>query len=178
MEKYTRNARFCLICNYVSKLIPAVQSRCTRFRFKPLGDEFVRPRLQHVVDQERCGGVGGGLCMNRPGLPLAPPSPPACTQRQRWSNYTALPLPPSPFLPVSHSVNTALSPPPPRLHACSVNMGPGGMDALVALGGGDMRRSLNILQVCGGGDEPIDPAGVGPGSWIFRYDGCGPRRHG
>jgi DNA polymerase III delta prime subunit len=28
-----------------------------------------------------------------------------------------------------------------------VKMGPGGMDALVALGGGDMRRSLNILQV-------------------------------
>jgi hypothetical protein len=30
-------------------------------------------------------------------------------------------------------------------------MGPGGMDALVALGGGDMRRSLNILQVRGRG---------------------------
>ena len=66
MEKYTRNARFCLICNYVSKLIPAVQSRCTRFRFKPLGDEFVRPRLQHVVDQERCGGVGGGALYEPP----------------------------------------------------------------------------------------------------------------
>jgi len=26
-------------------------------------------------------------------------------------------------------------------------MGPDGMEALVALGGGDMRRSLNILQV-------------------------------
>lgn len=25
MEKYTRNARFCLICNYVSKIIPALQ---------------------------------------------------------------------------------------------------------------------------------------------------------
>ena len=29
MEQYSRNARFCLICNYVSKIIPAVQSRCT-----------------------------------------------------------------------------------------------------------------------------------------------------
>ena len=28
-----------------------------------------------------------------------------------------------------------------------MKMGPGGMEALVALGGGDMRRSLNILQV-------------------------------
>lgn len=26
-------------------------------------------------------------------------------------------------------------------------MGPGGLDALVTLGAGDMRRSLNILQV-------------------------------
>ena len=31
---------------------------------------------------------------------------------------------------------------------CSVKMGPGGLDALVALGAGDMRRSLNIIQSC------------------------------
>ena len=29
-------------------------------------------------------------------------------------------------------------------------MGPGGMDALVRLGGGDMRKTLNILQVVTG----------------------------
>lgn len=31
--------------------------------------------------------------------------------------------------------------------SCRVKMGEGGMDALIALGGGDMRRSLNIVQV-------------------------------
>jgi replication factor C subunit 3/5 len=36
MEQYTRNTRFCLICNYVNKIIPALQSRCMRFRFAPL----------------------------------------------------------------------------------------------------------------------------------------------
>ncbi|TNN45388.1 Replication factor C subunit 5 [Liparis tanakae] len=32
IEKYTENTRFCLIGNYLSKIIPALQSRCTRFR--------------------------------------------------------------------------------------------------------------------------------------------------
>ena len=31
IEKYTSNTRFCLICNYVNKIIPALQSRCTRY---------------------------------------------------------------------------------------------------------------------------------------------------
>ena len=31
MEKYTENTRFCLICNYLSKIIPAIQSRSERF---------------------------------------------------------------------------------------------------------------------------------------------------
>eukprot|EP00878_Enallax_costatus_P026559 GHUV01028505.1.p1 GENE.GHUV01028505.1~~GHUV01028505.1.p1 ORF type:complete len:210 (+),score=54.50 GHUV01028505.1:200-829(+) len=53
IEKYTRNTRFCLICNYVSKIIPALQSRCTRFRFPPLDEAHVRERLQHVVQQEK-----------------------------------------------------------------------------------------------------------------------------
>ena len=39
IEKYTKHTRFCLIGNYVSKVIPALQSRCTRFRFAPLGPE-------------------------------------------------------------------------------------------------------------------------------------------
>ncbi|VDQ07084.1 unnamed protein product [Trichobilharzia regenti] len=36
IEKFTENTRFCLICNYLSKIIPAIQSRCTKFRFAPL----------------------------------------------------------------------------------------------------------------------------------------------
>ena len=38
VEKYSKTTRFCLICNYVAKIIPALQSRCTRFRFGPLTD--------------------------------------------------------------------------------------------------------------------------------------------
>ena len=57
MEKYTRNVRFCLICNYVGRIIPALQSRCTRFRFPPLAEAYVRSRLQHVVAAEGCASM-------------------------------------------------------------------------------------------------------------------------
>jgi hypothetical protein len=43
---------------------------------------------------------------------------------------------------------------------CSVKMGPGGMDALVALGGGDMRRSLNIVQSCHMAFDQVDEEAV------------------
>lgn len=52
IEKYSRNTRFCLICNYVSKIIPALQSRCTKFRFAPLKPLQIKTRLQHVIEKE------------------------------------------------------------------------------------------------------------------------------
>ncbi|KAI9028653.1 P-loop containing nucleoside triphosphate hydrolase protein [Hyaloraphidium curvatum] len=52
IERYTSNVRFCLVCNYASKIIPALQSRCTRFRFAPLGAEQVRSRLDHILEKE------------------------------------------------------------------------------------------------------------------------------
>eukprot|EP01087_Luapelamoeba_hula_P015889 TRINITY_DN4813_c0_g1_i3.p1 TRINITY_DN4813_c0_g1~~TRINITY_DN4813_c0_g1_i3.p1 ORF type:complete len:260 (-),score=27.57 TRINITY_DN4813_c0_g1_i3:49-828(-) len=53
IEKYTRNTRFCMIGNYVNKIIPALQSRCTRFRFAPLKNDMIRPRLDHIIKQEK-----------------------------------------------------------------------------------------------------------------------------
>ncbi len=53
IEKYTKNARFCLICNYVSKIIPALQSRCTRFRFAPLHPQQIQGRLEEVAKAEK-----------------------------------------------------------------------------------------------------------------------------
>merc|ERR1712142_553115 len=52
IEKFTDNVRFCLICNYLSKIIPALQSRCTRFRFGPLQEEQILPRLEQVCQKE------------------------------------------------------------------------------------------------------------------------------
>ena len=38
IETYTNNARFCIICNFKSKIIEAIQSRCTIFKFAPLSE--------------------------------------------------------------------------------------------------------------------------------------------
>jgi len=61
IEKYTKNARFCLICNYVSKIIPALQSRCTRFRFAPLNPNQIRGRLQEVAKKEKVPITSDGV---------------------------------------------------------------------------------------------------------------------
>uniref|UniRef100_A0ABD2W793 Replication factor C C-terminal domain-containing protein n=2 Tax=Trichogramma TaxID=7490 RepID=A0ABD2W793_9HYME len=52
MEKETKNTRFCLICNYVSRIIDPLTSRCTKFRFKPLGEEKIIERLEYICQQE------------------------------------------------------------------------------------------------------------------------------
>lgn len=52
IEKYTKSTRFALICNHVNKIIPALQSRCTRFRFAPLDAAHIKERLQYVVTAE------------------------------------------------------------------------------------------------------------------------------
>jgi len=60
MEKYTENVRFCMIGNYLGKIIPALQSRCTRFRFGPLNAEQILPRLEHVCESESVDITQGG----------------------------------------------------------------------------------------------------------------------
>eukprot|EP00924_Labyrinthula_sp_SR-Ha-C_P003731 maker-scaffold_3-snap-gene-3.2-mRNA-1 protein AED:0.27 eAED:0.27 QI:51/1/1/1/1/1/2/81/364 len=59
IEKYSQTTRFCLICNYVSKIIPAIQSRCTKFRFSPLKQEQIKSKLQFVVEKENVSLTNG-----------------------------------------------------------------------------------------------------------------------
>ncbi|XP_064612888.1 replication factor C subunit 5-like [Liolophura sinensis] len=61
IEKFTENTRFCIICNYLSKIIPAIQSRCTRFRFGPLTTDQMVPRLEHVVSEEQIKVTEDGM---------------------------------------------------------------------------------------------------------------------
>jgi replication factor C subunit 2/4 len=52
MEKYTRVTRFCLICNYVSRIIEPLASRCAKFRFKPLPRQPMIERLNFICQAE------------------------------------------------------------------------------------------------------------------------------
>ncbi|KAK1925917.1 putative DNA replication factor [Papiliotrema laurentii] len=52
IEQHTKNVRFCILCNYVNKITPAIQSRCTRFRFSPLPEKEVQRKVDEVVEKE------------------------------------------------------------------------------------------------------------------------------
>ncbi|RNA30478.1 replication factor C subunit 5 [Brachionus plicatilis] len=61
LEKFTDNTRFCIICNYLSKIIPAIQSRCTRFRFGPLTEDKMKLRLDHIIQIENVDITEDGM---------------------------------------------------------------------------------------------------------------------
>ena len=52
IERTSDNARFVLICNQVNRLIPALQSRCMRFRYAPLDADDVQRQLAKVCAAE------------------------------------------------------------------------------------------------------------------------------
>ncbi|OBZ75276.1 Replication factor C subunit 2 [Grifola frondosa] len=53
MENYARITRFCLVCNYVTRIIEPLASRCSKFRFKPLDPSSTSSRLSQIAVAER-----------------------------------------------------------------------------------------------------------------------------
>merc|ERR1712176_1279109 len=94
IEQYAPNARFIMICNYSSKIIPALQSRCTKLRFAPLRQDQIIGRLWHVAKTE------------------------------------------------------------------NVELRDDGAEAIVQVGGGDMRKVLNIFQTTSMGHSVVDAHAV------------------
>ena len=52
MENYTQTCRFILSCNYSSKIIDPIQSRCSVFRFKPLPKDEVFRIIDVIAKHE------------------------------------------------------------------------------------------------------------------------------
>ncbi len=52
MEMYSKTCRFILSCNYVSRIIEPIQSRCAVFKFKPVPPEAMKKRLLEIAEKE------------------------------------------------------------------------------------------------------------------------------
>ena len=53
MENYSNTCRFFLSCNFSSKIIEPIQSRCAVFRFKGISKDDVKARLAKICDDEK-----------------------------------------------------------------------------------------------------------------------------
>ncbi len=61
MEMYSRTCRFILSCNYVSRIIEPIQSRCAVFKFRPVPPEAMKKRLLEIAEKEGLKVTEDGL---------------------------------------------------------------------------------------------------------------------
>ena len=61
MESYAQTCRFILSCNYSSKIIDPIQSRCAIYRFKPLSEDAVKEEAQRIVKKEGLTITNGAM---------------------------------------------------------------------------------------------------------------------
>ncbi|KAF9036568.1 P-loop containing nucleoside triphosphate hydrolase protein [Panaeolus papilionaceus] len=97
METYARITRFCLVCNYVTRIIEPLASRCSKFRFTPLDAESAALRLAHIAQAERISinpPVIQALITNSSGDLRR-----AITYLQSASRLSSSSVPPAPILP-------------------------------------------------------------------------------
>ena len=52
MESYAKTCRFILSCNYSSKIIDPIQSRCAIYRFRPLAAQAVKEEIGRIAEKE------------------------------------------------------------------------------------------------------------------------------
>lgn len=54
IEAYSKVTRFILICNYVTRIIEPLASRCAKFRFQPLPVASMKQRILYIAHEEQC----------------------------------------------------------------------------------------------------------------------------
>ncbi|MFB6106464.1 MAG: replication factor C small subunit [Halobacteriaceae archaeon] len=52
MEQFSNNVRFILSCNYSSRIIDPIQSRCAVFRFSPIPDDAMAAHVREIAAEE------------------------------------------------------------------------------------------------------------------------------
>ncbi|QDZ22680.1 subunit 4 of replication factor C [Chloropicon primus] len=61
IEQYSKTTRFVFCCNYITRIIEPLTSRCAKFRFKPVVLESLTERIQHICDREGLTLEGGAM---------------------------------------------------------------------------------------------------------------------
>jgi len=61
MESFAESCRMVLICNYSSRIIPPIQSRCAIFRFSRLSEDDISSRLKFVAKEEKVDLTAAGI---------------------------------------------------------------------------------------------------------------------
>lgn len=52
MEQYSKNTRFCIICNYINKIIEPINSRCSHLIFNPVSSSDIVKKLTFIMSNE------------------------------------------------------------------------------------------------------------------------------
>ena len=53
IEKYSSDTRFCIICNYMNKIIAPIKARCVNMRFYPIENNIIVNRLKYICNCEK-----------------------------------------------------------------------------------------------------------------------------
>ena len=61
MEDYANTCRFILSCNYVTKILGAIRSRCVEVPFNPIDNEAIKPKLVHIAKEEEMKFTMSGI---------------------------------------------------------------------------------------------------------------------